>query len=159
MSQTVIGGSKVTLNGMSSYSPNINNRIIEYEWTQLHTGVPITLVGANTATPTFTTPIVPTDTQLAFGVRVMDNHGSISTNTAIAYVIVKHNISNTPVISSNSIIQPQKQQELPVPTPHSPIIPNNNAISPHSQSNSIRSTFPPQIGSPNTQNTGPSGVP
>jgi hypothetical protein len=29
VSQSVIGGSKVTLNGISSYSPNSNNRIID----------------------------------------------------------------------------------------------------------------------------------
>jgi hypothetical protein len=91
-------------------------------------GVPVTLAGVNTPTPTFTAPIVPTDTVLGFSLRVMDNHGSISTNTAIAYVMVKHNIK-IPAISSNSINQPQKQQQqpLPLPTPHSPIIPTQPA--------------------------------
>jgi hypothetical protein len=56
----------------------------------------------------------------------MDNNGSISTNPAIVYVMVKHNTSSIPTISSNSINQPQKQQQqqlVPLLTPHSPIIP------------------------------------
>jgi hypothetical protein len=65
-SQTVIAGSRATLNGMSSYSPNRNNRIMAYQWAQLHRGVPVTLVGANTATPIFTTPMVPVGILLAF---------------------------------------------------------------------------------------------
>jgi hypothetical protein len=84
-------------------------------------GVPVTLAGANTATPSFTTPIVPSGTTLAFSLRVMDNHGSTSINTAIVYVMVKPNISNTPAISSNSINQPQQQH--PILIPHVPPAP------------------------------------
>ena len=36
------------------------------------TGVPVLLLGANTATPTFAVPMVPTDTVLAFSLRVQD---------------------------------------------------------------------------------------
>jgi hypothetical protein len=53
----------------------------------------VILTGTNTATPTFTTPLVPTDTVLALSLRVMDNHGAISSNPSIVYVIVKHHIA------------------------------------------------------------------
>jgi hypothetical protein len=53
-------------------------------------GVPVTLSGANTPTPTFIAPIVPKDTVLGFSLKVMDDHGSISTNPAVAYIMIKH---------------------------------------------------------------------
>jgi hypothetical protein len=105
--------------------------------------VPVKLTGANTATPTLTTPIVPTDTALAFSLRVLDNHGAISTNPSVVYVTVKHNPNNIGTIGGNtpgtSVIQPQQQQ---------PIVPNNNEISPHSQPNSPFTSPPPQHQSP-----------
>jgi hypothetical protein len=73
--------------------------------------------------------LVPSDTVLVFSLRVMDNHGSISTNPSVVYVTVKHNPNNIGSIGGNTpgttvILQQQQQQ---------PIIPNSNAISPHSQ--------------------------
>jgi hypothetical protein len=129
ISQIVNENTKVTLDGRERYSPT-GGIIVVYKWTQLATtGVPVVLTGANTTTPTFTTPTVPTDTVLAFGLRVLDNNGAVSTNPAIVYVMVKHNMSHIPAIISNSINQPQKQQQqqLPLPTPHSPIIPTQPA--------------------------------
>src|SRR5207249_4687251 len=107
-----------------SYSPIIGNKVVAYQWTQLPTGVPVTLVGANTATPTFTASVVNTGTVLGLSLRVMDNHGAISTNPAIVYVMVKHspNIgpttgsSNAPSSNAN---KPQQQHPL------QSIVPNN----------------------------------
>jgi hypothetical protein len=74
--------------------------------------VPVVLTGANTATPTLTAPIVPSDTVLAFSLRVMDNHGDISTNPAVVYVTIKHNPNSIGPIGGNTpgttIIQPQQ---------------------------------------------------
>jgi hypothetical protein len=149
VSQTVNENAKVTLDGRASYSPT-GGVVVGYQWTQLAGGVPVILTGANTGTPTLTTPIVSSDTVLAFSLRVMDNHGAVSTNPAVVYVMVKHSTSSIPTVASNSINQPQEQQHKP------PIVPHNDEISPPSQPNSAPSTSPPpQIGSPNTQNTAP----
>jgi hypothetical protein len=81
--------------GIVSYMParesTRSGMIVAYQWTQLPNGIPITLAGVNTATPTFTAPLVPTDTVLAFSLRVVDNHGAVSTNPAVVYVMVKLN--------------------------------------------------------------------
>ena len=75
ISQTVNENTRFTLAGRASYSPT-GGVVVGYQWTQLATtGVPVLLVGANTASPTFAVPMVPTDTVLAFSLRVMDNHG------------------------------------------------------------------------------------
>ena len=138
ISQTVNENTKVTLDGRASYSPT-GGVIVAYQWTQLATGVPVVLTAANTATPTFTTSAVPVDTPLAFSLRVLDNHGSISTNPSDVYVTVKHNPNNIGTIGGNtprtSVIPPQQQEQQPS-------VPNNNEISPPSQANSAPSTSP-----------------
>jgi hypothetical protein len=137
VTQTVNEDTKVTLDGLASYSPT--GGIVSYKWTQLATGVPVILTGANTATPTLTTPIVPTDTGLAFSLTVLDNHGDVSTNPAVVYIMVKHNPDIIGTIGGNTpgstVIQPQQQQ---------PSIPHNNEISPHSQPNSPFTSAPQQ---------------
>jgi hypothetical protein len=110
ISQTVNEKTKVTLDGRASYSQT--GGVVAYQWTQLATtGVPVLLVGANTATPAFTVTMVPTDTILAFSLRVLDNHGSISTNPAVVYVTVKHHIAGT--IPTTGFGINQQQQTLP----------------------------------------------
>jgi hypothetical protein len=115
-SQTVSQGSLVTLDGTGS-TPSSDAIIVSYSWVQT-SGITVALSGASTATPTFIAPIVSSDTVLGFSLKVMDNHGSISTNTAVVYVMIKHNISNTP--ASNNIVQPRQ----PIPAPHFPFTPN-----------------------------------
>ena len=153
--------------GTSRFGTSIitNNGIAAYQWTQVQipttsTTTPavqspvVMLQGANTGTPTFVAPVLPYDTMLAFSLKVMDSDGgSVSSNPAIAYVMIKHNPNNIGTTGGNTpgtiIIQPQQQQQ--------PIVPNNNAPS---QPNSPPTSSPPQIGSPHLQNTGPSpGVP
>jgi hypothetical protein len=178
ISQTVYGGTIVTLDGKSSYDPDnyaggnannyINKGIAAYQWTQIPTTpgvrmpVVITLQGANTATPTFVSPILQYDTILAFSLKVMDSDGAaVSGNPAIVYVYVKHNPSNSsPTTSGNTpgiTVNPQEQQQQQL----QPLVPNNNFVpAAPSQPNSPSPTFPPpapQIGSLNTQNGFPSG--
>ncbi|PWU79028.1 MAG: hypothetical protein DLM72_19475 [Candidatus Nitrosopolaris wilkensis] len=135
ISQTVNENTKVTLDGRTSYTPN-GGTIVAYQWTQLPSGAPVILTGTNTATPLFTAPVVPTDTVLAFSLKALNNHGTVSTNPAIVYIMVKHNPNigatpggNTP---GTTIIQSQ----------HRPLVPNNLLPTP-SQPN----PRPPQIGS------------
>jgi hypothetical protein len=169
VSQTVYGGIVVTLDGRASYDPdnyvgagNANNHgIAGYQWIQIpltysgaQTPAVITLQGANTPTPTFVAPILPYDTILAFGLRVVDNDGgAVSSNPAIVYVYVKHNPipnNNNPSIGGGSggnvpgtIINPQQQQQPLVPN-------NNNNFVPAAPSQPTSSRPQPQIGSPNT---------
>jgi len=81
--------------------------------------------------------------------------GSVSSNPNIVYVVIKHNPNNIGTTEGNTpgttILQPQHQQ------PQQPIVPSNNAMPP--QPNPVLSTSLPQIGSSNTQNTVPQGVP
>jgi hypothetical protein len=101
--QTVMENSVVVLDGRASYDPGGGN-IIGYEWKQLPTrdSIPVLLSGANTSTPTFTVPVMPADNViLAFSLRVMNSHGIVSTNPAIAYVLVKH--SSTGQVNTGSL--------------------------------------------------------
>lgn len=112
-------GSFVVLNGAGSYDPS-GGTIISYSLMQI-SGAPVALSGAHTTTPSFTTPIIPTDNTavLAFSLRVMDNHGAPSANPAIVYVMVKHNPTTSNSEHGTNISQPQQQRPL------QPIVPNN----------------------------------
>jgi hypothetical protein len=138
VSQTVYENTTVILDGRRSYDPNGGVSIVAYQWTQLPIGIPVLLSGANTPTPTFTAPIINTDnTVLGFSLRVMDNHGVVSANPAIVYVMIKHNPSIGPTTSPNAN-QPQQQQQQHI----QPFGPNNFLPTP-SRPNSHQ----PQIGS------------
>ena len=76
--ETVIFGSPVTLNGTNS-----TGIITSFSWTQL-SGTAITLIGADTATPTFTAP--NSATTLIFELTV-DGEGGPSTDTVTITVI------------------------------------------------------------------------
>ena len=82
--------SAVTLDGTGSYDPD-GGTIVSYSWIQT-AGIPVLLNGANTATPTFTAPVVSFDTILAFRLKVINNNGIVSNNPAIAYITVKSNL-------------------------------------------------------------------
>jgi hypothetical protein len=109
VSQTVYGGTIVTMDGGASYDPDnyatgtsgygtsiiTNNGITAYQWIQVQ--IPSTsttppavqspvvlLQGANTATPTFVAPILPYDTMLAFSLKVMNSAGgAVNSNPTI----------------------------------------------------------------------------
>jgi hypothetical protein len=86
--QIVNQGSFVRLDGTGSYDPS-GGVIIGYSWVQT-AGIPISLTGAGTATPTFIAPSVAADTILAFSLVVTNNSGATSNNPAIVYITVKH---------------------------------------------------------------------
>lgn len=76
--QVVDENTAVTLNGSGSSDPDGDP--ITYLWTQPQ-GQNITLTGANTASPTFTTPEVTANTDLTFTLKVSDNHDASANAT------------------------------------------------------------------------------
>jgi choice-of-anchor B domain-containing protein len=77
-SQTVNGGSNVTLDGSGSNDPDGDT--LSYQWTQV-TGTNVTLNNANTASASFTAPTVNSDTLLRFDLTVSDSGGLSDTST------------------------------------------------------------------------------
>ena len=140
VSQIVDANTNVMLDGRNSFVPilqqqantttiagiNNNKMIIAYQWIQLPVGVPVNITGANTPTPTFTAPMLPYDTTLAFSLRVMSNDGLVSSNQAVAYVMVKHYSATNNIGSSSGVQQPQQQQQLSsqVQQQQQPIVPS-----------------------------------
>jgi hypothetical protein len=101
--QTVDAGDTVTLDGAKSADPDGNIR--SYSWLQT-VGPPVTLNGANTATPSFVAPSdISSDTLRTFKLTVTDNAGA--NNTASVNITVKH---VTPIIPP----------ALPTPVDHPP---------------------------------------
>jgi hypothetical protein len=92
----------------------------------------------------------------------MDNHGVVSSNSAVAHVMVKQSLNpNIGPLSGNiqgsTTIQPplpQQQQQQS----HQPIVLNNNVISPRSQP-TLPSTSVLRIGPPIIRSAVPTVVP
>jgi hypothetical protein len=82
-SQTVSQGSLVTLVGTGSFSPN-GGTIVSYSWVQT-SGTPVSLTGANTATPTFTAPTATTS--LVFSLTVTDSNGAVSNPATVTITV------------------------------------------------------------------------
>ena len=70
--QMVSEGANVNLDG--SASADSDGTIATYAWTQT-AGPTVTITGANTATPSFTAPLVASPTTLTFQLTVTDNDG------------------------------------------------------------------------------------
>ena len=78
--QTVASGAPVSLNGNAS----TGTAPLTFAWVQAATDVPqVALTGANTATPSFTAPIVAATTVLNFTLTVSNSAGSSSASVAI----------------------------------------------------------------------------
>lgn len=86
LDQTVDEGVLVTLDGSGSTDPD--DGIASYAWEQVAGPLPfVTIIGANTANPTFTTPTVGIGGEaLVFKLTVTDNGGLKSTDTVIVNV-------------------------------------------------------------------------
>jgi hypothetical protein len=100
----------------------------------------------------FTAPVVNADTMLEFSLRVMDSHGAVSSNSAVVYVMVKHNPNIGPFSgntqgSTTIQLPPLPQQQQQQQQSHQPIVLNDNAISPSPQPTlPLPSTSVPQMG-------------
>ena len=107
--KTVNAADRVTLDGSESKDPDGN--ITSYSWTQT-AGPPVTLNGANTATPSFTAPSLSNDTTLKFSLTVKDNKGVASTNPAVVSVTMKPMPSFTAPSLANETISKNSVPEL-----------------------------------------------
>jgi hypothetical protein len=155
VSQTVYGGTTVTLDGTGSYDPDGKGMIVTYQWSQVlltstaspatstiaaaGIGVPLILYGASTATPVFLAPILPYDTMLAFSLKVVDSDaGGVSVNPAIVYIMVKHNpnLGNSPAVPwsnySNSPLNQQQQLQHQQPQQQGQLLEKGSFVSPKS---------------------------
>ena len=93
--QTANAGAVVTLDGSDSTDPDVpNDRTpgpLTFSWIQT-AGTPVALIGANTATPTFTAPNV--DETLTFQLTVTDDEGNSATDTVA--ITITGAINNLP---------------------------------------------------------------
>jgi hypothetical protein len=87
--QTVDGGQKVTLNGSNSSDPD--GEIAQYAWTQT-AGQAVSLSNAQTASPSFTAPLLAESATLTFKLTVTDDQGA----TAAASVTITVRPRNLP---------------------------------------------------------------
>lgn len=88
--QTINENTSTTLNGTGSSDPD--GDVLSYSWTQT-AGTGVTIINANTASPSFTAPEVGADTLLSFELTVNDGNNGVSTDSV--NVLIKNVILNT----------------------------------------------------------------
>jgi hypothetical protein len=79
--QVVLPSAAVELDGTASQ--DLDGTIASYAWTQI-AGLPVTLTGASTATPSFTAPAI--SSTLTFRLQVTDDEGKTGTDTITVIV-------------------------------------------------------------------------
>lgn len=100
--QTVDEGNSVNLDGTASMTAS-TGAPLTFLWQQV-AGVPtVPLVGASTATPSFTAPYVTVNTTLTFELTVTDADGNISTDTVDVSVV---NVNQPPVADADATPNP-----------------------------------------------------
>lgn len=86
----------VTLNGTGSFDPDAaSGDVLTYQWTQVGGQAPVTLTGADTATPTFVTDVAFTQ-YLTFQLVVTDAQGKTSLPKTVDIGV--NNINRAPVV-------------------------------------------------------------
>ncbi|EPX58683.1 chitinase [Cystobacter fuscus DSM 2262] len=105
---TVEEGAQAKLNGTASADPDGDT--LSYTWTQVE-GSPVTLTGADTATPSFIAPDVDAQTTLRFSLVVKD--GSLDSEPAFVSVTVTPKPVTNPEPQPNPDPEPQPQPEPP----------------------------------------------
>ncbi|MEW6250833.1 MAG: PKD domain-containing protein, partial [Planctomycetota bacterium] len=111
--QTYVEGAAAALNGAASSDPD--GDALTFTWEQL-SGPVVTLIGADTATPSFTTPQVdPGGAVLVFGLTVDDGYGGSATDEV---VITVENADAPPACRdarpSKRILWPPNHKMVPV---------------------------------------------
>ncbi len=97
LNQTVQEGSPVILTGTASYDPDVET--LTYQWTQL-VGPAVTLVGANTATATFTAPPVGSaGATITFDLTVTDPR-NLTGSVPVSVVVT--NLNQIPIANAGA---------------------------------------------------------
>ncbi|MFP2898948.1 PKD domain-containing protein [Corallococcus sp. 4LFB] len=90
----------VTLNGTGSFDPDAaSGDVLTYQWTQVGGQAPVTLTGADTATPTFVTDVAFTQ-YLTFQLVVTDAQGKTSLPKTVDIGV--NNINRAPVVMATA---------------------------------------------------------
>ncbi len=116
--QTVLAGTAVTLSGSGSYDPD--GTITGYSWVQT-SGSPVTLVGADTVSPSFTAPIVTG--ALVFELTVTDNIGltaadSVTVTVADTYrPAVEIDYDPRTIVGTNLLLRDDSSTAITSPFP------------------------------------------
>ncbi len=85
--QTIGNGGKTRLDGLASADPD--GTLSAYAWTQT-AGPAVNILAANTATPSFTAPIIGVDTLLQFSLVVTDDKGLASSADTVNVLVTSN---------------------------------------------------------------------
>ena len=86
--QEVVSGATVNLDGSGSYDPDNGPSGLTYSWTQT-SGTPVTITGANTATPSFKAPIIYCSYSTAVSFQLTVGDGSATSTSSVGVTAYK----------------------------------------------------------------------